>query len=126
MTCSGTESVLLDCRGRPLGLAECNHDQIAGVQCGGELSSCYDFCVGSNLLIVLSTVHTSFVGIPNKNHQCFIALVALVKCLGNKGYLLFWGFVIHHSTIILTKSKCVVLYGSSMAMCWVVIGSNFE
>ena len=36
LSCSGTESVLLDCRGRPLGLAECNNNQVAGVQCAGE------------------------------------------------------------------------------------------
>ena len=37
LSCSGTESVLLDCRARPLGLAECNSDNVAGVQCRGEL-----------------------------------------------------------------------------------------
>ena len=36
LSCSGTESALLDCRARPLGLAECNTDQVAGVQCTGE------------------------------------------------------------------------------------------
>ena len=36
LSCSGTESVLLDCRGRPLGLAQCNTDELAGVQCTGE------------------------------------------------------------------------------------------
>ena len=36
LSCSGTESVLLDCRARPLGLAECNTDDVAGVQCKGS------------------------------------------------------------------------------------------
>ena len=36
LSCSGTESVLLDCRGHPLGLAECNNDEVAGVQCTGQ------------------------------------------------------------------------------------------
>ena len=38
LSCSGTESALLDCRARPLGLAECNTDQVAGVQCTGNPS----------------------------------------------------------------------------------------
>ena len=36
LSCSGTESVLLDCRARLLGLAECNADDVAGVQCTGD------------------------------------------------------------------------------------------
>ena len=38
LSCSGQESSLLDCRARPLGLAECDADEIAGVQCTGR---CY-------------------------------------------------------------------------------------
>ena len=44
LSCSGTESVLLDCRARPLGLAECNTDDVAGVQCTGGYN---DLCIGT-------------------------------------------------------------------------------
>ena len=35
LSCSGQESSLLDCRARPLGLAKCDADGVAGVQCKG-------------------------------------------------------------------------------------------
>ena len=38
LSCAGLESALLDCPARPLGLAECNIDDIAGVQCTGWYS----------------------------------------------------------------------------------------
>ena len=36
LSCVGTESALLDCQARPLGLAECDADDVAGVQCTGR------------------------------------------------------------------------------------------
>ena len=38
LSCSGQELSLLDCRAHPLGLAECDTDEIAGVQCTGTYS----------------------------------------------------------------------------------------
>ena len=35
LSCTGQESFLLDCRGLPLGLAECDVIEVAGVQCTG-------------------------------------------------------------------------------------------
>ena len=40
LSCSGEESVLLDCQARPLGLAECGSTDVAGVHCTG-MHCCY-------------------------------------------------------------------------------------
>ena len=42
LSCNGEEPALLDCRARPLGLAECDSTEVAGVQCTGMYCSVYN------------------------------------------------------------------------------------
>ena len=39
LSCTGQESALLQCQSRPLGIAECDPSDVAGVQCVGMHST---------------------------------------------------------------------------------------